>query len=290
MMYEQWEQDPSSVHASWHAYFSGLDNDGNSSFELPPSIGQSSYEKKLEQISELLAGGAKAEVGAPTGSVRTSVETANVYRLIRAHQTHGHLMADVDPIGLAKAYENDPELTAKFRYPSENMRSVLDYKTYGFTEADLDKTYYIDLAHSGAILSKRKDWKLRDLIEAYQNAYCKKIGVEFMHINNREELQWIRNKFENLQYESLSEPERVHMFSRLNWSHFFQEWFSRKLNTHKRFGLEGCESFVPGLKFLVDKLASHGAETFVIGMPHRGRLNVLANVVKKPLETIMAEF
>lgn len=174
MMYEQWEQDPSSVHASWHAYFSGLDNDGNSSFELPPSIGQSSYEKKLEQISELLAGGAKAEVGAPTGSVRTSVETANVYRLIRAHQTHGHLMADVDPIGLAKAYENDPELTAKFRYPSENMRSVLDYKTYGFTEADLDKTYYIDLAHSGAILSKRKDWKLRDLIEAYQNATARK--------------------------------------------------------------------------------------------------------------------
>jgi 2-oxoglutarate dehydrogenase E1 component len=78
---------------------------------------------------------------------------------------------------------------------------MLDYKTYGFTEADLEKTYYIDLPHSGAILAKRKDWKLRDLVDAYQNAYCKKIGVEFMHMNNREEQSWIRNKFENLQYE-----------------------------------------------------------------------------------------
>ena len=163
LMYEQWEEDPSSVHASWHAYFSGLDSEGNTSFELPPSIGKSSYDKKLENIQELLAGGE----GAPqvsTGSVRTSVETANVYRLIRAHQTHGHLMADVDPIGLAEAYKGSESLTSKYRFPDENLRAILDYKTYGFAEADLDKTYFIDLPHSGAILARKKDWKLRELI------------------------------------------------------------------------------------------------------------------------------
>jgi 2-oxoglutarate dehydrogenase E1 component len=80
------------------------------------------------------------------------------------------------------------------------------------------------------------------------------------------------------------------MYERLNYSQLFGDFISNKFNTMKRFGLEGCESFIPGLKFAIDKLTSLGAETFVIGMPHRGRLNVLANVVRKPMEVIIAEF
>jgi 2-oxoglutarate dehydrogenase E1 component len=80
------------------------------------------------------------------------------------------------------------------------------------------------------------------------------------------------------------------MYARLNYAQIFGDFISSKFNTMKRFGLEGCESFIPGLKFCIDRLTELGAETFVIGMPHRGRLNVLANVVRKPMEVIMAEF
>lgn len=111
-----------------------------------------------------------------------------------------------------------------------------------------------------------------------------------MHITDREANSWIRNKFESIQYEQLNEDKKLKMFDRLNWAFAWGEFLSQKYNTAKRFGLEGCESFIPGLKFSIDKLTELGAETFIIGMPHRGRLNVLANVVRKPMEQIMAEF
>lgn len=111
-----------------------------------------------------------------------------------------------------------------------------------------------------------------------------------MHLADRDANSWIRHKFESIQYDKPSEEKRLKMFDRLNWAHAWGEFLSVKYNTSKRFGLEGCEAFVPGLKFSIDKLTELGAETFVIGMPHRGRLNVLANVVRKPMEQIMAEF
>ena len=80
------------------------------------------------------------------------------------------------------------------------------------------------------------------------------------------------------------------MYTRLNWSHQWGAFMASKFNTMKRFGLEGCEAFVPGLKFCIDSAVEEGARTFVIGMAHRGRLNTLANVVRKPMEVIMAEF
>jgi len=82
----------------------------------------------------------------------------------------------------------------------------------------------------------------------------------------------------------------VHMYERLNWSHSWGAFMAGKFNTMKRFGLEGCESFVPGLKYMIDSATENGARVFVIGMAHRGRLNTLANVVRKPMEVIMAEF
>ena len=111
-----------------------------------------------------------------------------------------------------------------------------------------------------------------------------------MHIEDVQICDWIREQFEELIYEDLSESQKVHMYTRLNWSHQWGAFMAGKFNTMKRFGLEGCESFVPGLKYLIDRATEHGARTFVIGMAHRGRLNTLANVVRKPMEVIMAEF
>lgn len=88
----------------------------------------------------------------------------------------------------------------------------------------------------------------------------------------------------------MTDKEKLHLYDRLNWSHDFGLFLSQKFNTYKRFGLEGCESFVPGIKVCIDEACEFGATDFIIGMPHRGRLNVLTNVVRKPLEVIFAEF
>ena len=160
----------------------------------------------------------------------------------------------------------------------------MDYKHYGFTEADLDREFYVDIPELAGILSRKKNWKLRDLIDSYKNAYCGKIGVEYMHIPDRETCNWIRNAFEGIQFETISKESRIMNLDRILWAEMFGNFLESKFNTSKRFGLEGCESFIPGLKYATEELKVHGCERVVIGMPHRGRLNVLANVVRKPLE------
>ena len=130
---------------------------------------------------------------------------------------------------------------------------------------------------------------LKDLISAYRETYCKKIGVEFMHIESREVCDWIRKEFEALQFETIPDEEKKYMYKHLNEAHAWGEFMSSKFNTMKRFGLEGCESFIPGLKYCIDSAVERGVREVVIGMPHRGRLNTLANVVRKPREVIMAE-
>jgi 2-oxoglutarate dehydrogenase E1 component len=138
-------------------------------------------------------------------------------------------------------------------------------------------------------MSKKKDWVLRDLIATLENTYCKKIGIEFMHMSDRNAQKWIREKFEDLQFSNLTVDEKVHMFERLNWADAWGNFLAKKFNTVKRFDLQGNWSFIPGLKFLIDKMSELGGETYIMGMAHRGRLNTLANVVRKPAEVLMAE-
>lgn len=111
-----------------------------------------------------------------------------------------------------------------------------------------------------------------------------------MHIADRAQCNWIRDKFEGLQFEKIPNETRILNLDRLMWADQFGLFLANKFNTYKRFGLEGCESFIPGLKVAFDSLVANGVEKVVIGMPHRGRLNVLGNVVRKPLEQIFAEF
>ena len=170
------------------------------------------------------------------------------------------------------------------------MRALVDYKTYGFTEFDLDREFYVDAPELAGLLRRKKNWKLRELIDAYKNAYCQKIGVEFMHIHDRDQCNWIRDRFEGLQYQTVPPEKKIQNFERLIWATEFGNFLENKFNTLKRFGLEGCESLIPGLKVAIDTLVDRGTEKVIIGMPHRGRLNVLANVVRKPLEVIFAEF
>lgn len=204
--------------------------------------------------------------------------------------THGHMKADIDPLQLYETYKHFPTFASKFKLPMTQVDDLLDYKAYGFTEQDLDREFHVDAPQLAGLLKRKKQWKLRELIESYQKAYCGKIGVEYMHIQSREQCNWIRDHFEGLQFETIPNDYKILNYDRLIWANEFQNFLANKFNTMKRFGLEGCESFIPGLKTAFDTLVTAGVEKVVIGMPHRGRLNMLGNVVRKPLEQIFSEF
>jgi 2-oxoglutarate dehydrogenase E1 component len=203
---------------------------------------------------------------------------------------YGHLIANLDPLELKKHYGHIPSMCTKFNFPTEQILSVLDYRTYGFTEADLEKEFKFKQPYKGCVSDKQSTWKLKDLIQVYRNAYCKNIGVEFMHILDTEKCNWIREKFESLQFNPLTREEKLKLFERINETHAFADFIAQKFNTMKRFGIEGVDAFIPGLECFIERAVEKDARTFIIGMPHRGRLNCLANVVQKPKDVIFAEF
>jgi len=118
--------------------------------------------------------------------------------LLHAFENVGHLVADVDPLKLQEVYKDIESFSQKFRFPQGPLLALLDYKEYGFTEADLDREFYIEVSHKSGILAQKKIWKLKDIIAAYKTAYCGKIGVEFMHIPEKEVCDWIRVNFEGI--------------------------------------------------------------------------------------------
>ena len=118
--------------------------------------------------------------------------------LLRAFMTHGHFNADIDPLELQKHYKHIPSVAKKYRFPDEKMQAMTDPKTYGFTEEDLDKEINYKSPFGGEIVQKKTKWKLGELIEAYKNAYCGKIGAQFMHIEDREKCDWIRQHIEEV--------------------------------------------------------------------------------------------
>ena len=131
---------------------------------------------------------------------------------------------------------------------------------------------------------------LREILRRLENVYCQHIGIEYMFINNLEQCNWIRQRFEQPGIMELSADQKRNLLARLTRSHKFEEFLAKKWSSEKRFGLEGCEVLIPAMKQIIDKSSEFGVESIVMGMPHRGRLNVLANVCRKPLEQIFAQF
>jgi len=244
----------------------------------------------MDEILTLLKQGGGSGAVSGVAADRAAKEAVALAALLNAYETVGHLVADLDPLKILEVYKDNKAVQEKYFVPTQSLMDSLDYKSYGFTEQDLEREFHIELPHKSSILQQKKIWKLRDVIEAYRTAYCGKVGVEFSHIPERDICDWIRVNFEGIQYNRMTDVEKLSLYDRLNWSHDFGLFLSQKFNTMKRFGLEGCESFIPGMKVCIDAAVNNGATEFVVGMPHRGRLNVLTNVVRKPLEVIMAEF
>ncbi|KAJ7855883.1 2-oxoglutarate dehydrogenase complex E1 component mitochondrial precursor [Mycena olivaceomarginata] len=265
-MYRHWRQDPKSVHVSWDVYFSGLDKGIPSSqaFQPPPRH----FPVPADGAPALHAGGG----GELDDHLKAQL-------LVRAYQVRGHHVADLDPLGLL-----DADL-ADVRPPE------LELSHYGFTERDLEKQITLGpgiLPHFAN--EDRKSMSLQEIIKLCKRIYCGAVGIQYVHIPDKEQCDWIRERVEIPKPWNYTVDEKRMILDRLIWSESFEKFIASKYPNEKRFGLEGCEALIPGMKALIDRSVDHGVKHVTIGMPHRGRLNVLGNVIRKPIEAILNEF
>lgn len=275
-MYLQWKKDPQSVHISWQVYFKNMESGDmpiSRAFTPPPSLVPSSNQTVVN-----LAAGAGVGIGEGTDVTNH----LKVQLLVRAYQARGHHKAKIDPLGIRNANKSG----------FGNIRpKELELDYYQFTEKDLDTEYTLG---PGILPRFKRDGRekmtLREIVAACEQIYCGSYGVEFIHIPDREKCDWLRERLEVPQPFKYSIDEKRRILDRLIWSSSFEAFLATKYPNDKRFGLEGCETLVPGMKALIDRSVDYGVKDIVIGMPHRGRLNVLSNVVRKPNESIFSEF
>ncbi|HWF41600.1 MAG TPA: multifunctional oxoglutarate decarboxylase/oxoglutarate dehydrogenase thiamine pyrophosphate-binding subunit/dihydrolipoyllysine-residue succinyltransferase subunit, partial [Acidothermaceae bacterium] len=191
---------------------------------------------------------------------------ARVIELIHAYRVRGHLMADTNPLEFEMRKHPD-----------------LDIVNHNLTLWDLDREFATGGFGGVAVM------KLRDILGVLRDSYCRTIGIEYMHISDPEQRRWIQDRIE-LAHSKASREEQLYILNRLNVAEAFETFLQTKYVGQKRFSLEGAETVIPLLDAALAKAADDGLDEVVIGMPHRGRLNVLANIVGKPYAKIFNEF
>ncbi|MER2520725.1 MAG: 2-oxoglutarate dehydrogenase E1 component [Bdellovibrionales bacterium] len=278
-MFRRYQENPASVEAGWQAFFASLGVDTRSALEdsfdtvLPATEDPTDAvlfqppERPAAPMSVLSGARVAASVGAfPDGALLDSIRAI---MLIRVYRVRGHLLANLDPLNLAAR-----------PYPSE-----LNPKTYGFSEQDMDRPIYIDgmLGFQSA--------SLRQILARLQATYCSTIGVEFMHIQDPGQKAWIQERIE----QSQNRPQydgatKRRILKNLTQAEAFEKFLATKFVGVKRFGLEGGEAMIPALDAAIARAASQGLREVVIGMAHRGRLNMLTNVLGKPFTAMFAQF
>ena len=249
-MYESWLQDPKSVHESWDKYFRSQD---------------------MEDFDAM----------SKTG-VREIDDHLSVQDIIRAYQMRGHLAAQLDPLNMNAAHINSRVVKGLPDKPEIVLRH------YKLKDDDMYRKFR--LPESTYIGGDSPVLTLQEILKRLENVYCNHIGVEYMFINSPEQLFWLKQAFETPGVSDLSKEQKRVLLARLVRSHKFEEFLAKKYPGDKRFGLEGCEVLIPAMKTVIDKSSDLGVDSFNIGMPHRGRLNVVANVCRKPLEDIFNQF
>ncbi len=198
----------------------------------------------------------------------SSTRQDRVDQLIRAYRVRGHLMAQLDPLGLPK-----------------DVFTELNPAYYGFGQADLDMLFSVTTIPGKKVMS------LRDIIAHLRKTYCRSIGVQFYHIDDLETKNWLQNRMESTQNTiNLSQEQQIRILTKLTDAEIFEQFIHRKFIGAKRFSLEGAESLIPLLDMAIEKAGDLGVDEVVIGMAHRGRLNVLANVMGKNPRQIFREF
>jgi len=275
-MYLSWMNDPTSVHPSWQSYFKAVQADAppGAAFQAPPSLASSAVYKVEGSV-----GGVPAAANAQDTRVAVDKHLA-VENLVRAYQVRGHFNANLDPLGISEG----PSSFAATAWNDED--SVLVPSAMN-TMDDSEVFRIPDKCHIGK--EGETELPLGEIKKRLHEAYCGSIGVEFMHITSQEQKEWIRKKFETPHPMSTPDEQRLTL-ERLVRSTKFEEFLAKKWVSEKRFGLEGLEMIIPCMKTLIDTFSLMGGRSFVMGMPHRGRLNVLANIIRKDLDQIFCQF
>lgn len=266
-MYEQFLADPDSVSDSWRRYFRGL---GDSQGEVPHSPVVRRL-KEVTRVSPRFRGNGKAHGVRAPGPSAASEKQAAVSRLIQVYSLRGHQIADIDPLGLME----------------RPVPGVLKLDYLGLTEADMDTEFFTGgLAGTG-----NRRMKLRDIRALLEQIYCGKIGAEFAHMSRSRERLWLRKRFEQgMVSGDLTTEERLWTLEQLTSAEGIERYLHTRFVGQKRFSMEGGESFIPMLDDLIQRGGESGIGEFVIGMAHRGRINVLVNVLGKPPEELFEEF
>ena len=279
----RFDKDPSSVDEGWRAFFAGLSDREAAgrpaaSWQRPdwpiPANGElvsaldaswPATQKALETKIRQKAEGAVSELQV-TEATRDSV---HALMMIRAYRMRGHLHADLDPLHLAKPGDHE-EL-----HPS----------SYGFTEADYDRKIFIDGVLGLEFAT------LREMLEILRRTYCSTLGVEFMHISDPAEKLWIQERIEGPDKQISFTPEGARaILNKLVEAEGFEKFIDVKYTGTKRFGLDGGEALIPALEQIIKRGGALGVQEIVFGMAHRGRLNVLSQVMGKPHRAIFNEF
>ncbi len=288
-LYARYQDNPSSVEADWQAFFQNL-KDGNGADPEPtgPSWKRADWplpadgnnivgafageEVELERHLERKIRGTAQSLGVDlTGDLALSAtrDSVRALMLIRSFRVRGHLAANLDPLGLEK----------KVAHPE------LDPTSYGFTRRDFDRRIFLDHVLGLEFAT------ITEMMEILNRTYCSTIGVEFMHISTPEEKGWIQERMEGKDKEVSFTPEgKKAILSKLIESESFEKFIDVKYTGTKRFGLDGAEAAVPALEQIIKRGGNLGVQDIILGMPHRGRLNVLANVMGKPYRAIFNEF
>ena len=285
-LYERYLDDPGSVDLRWQNFFKTLEDDPR---QLMREQQGASWAPRSETIVGHAAVAPLAEHMAPeerrssqaaqqaaiqerqsSSRVReATLDSLRALMLIRAYRVRGHLHANLDPLGLT-----EPEPHAE-----------LDPATYGFTEKDWDREIFINYVLG------QETATLRTIMQILRETYCGSIGLEFMHIQDPEEKSWLQERIERIRNQtSFTDEGKRAILNRLIETEGFERYLDKKFTGTKRFGLDGGESLVPAMEQIFKRGSQLGISEIIIGMAHRGRLNVLANVMGKPFQAILNEF
>ncbi len=289
-LYARYQDDQTSVADEWRDYFRGLKDDAG---DVRKNAAGASWQSKnwpivtngelvsaldgnwgvVEKIIDRKVRDNAASVGAAmsdTDVLQATRDSVRAIMMIRAYRMRGHLHANLDPLGIAKPIEDYNELSPR---------------TYGFTEADHGRRIFIDnvLGLEYATIPQ--------MLEILERTYCSTLGVEFMHMSDPEEKAWVQSRIEGPDKGIAFTPEgKKAILQKLIEAEGFEQFIDVKYKGTKRFGLDGSESLIPALEQIVKRGGSLGLKEIVLGMAHRGRLNVLSQVMAKPHRAIFHEF
>ncbi len=288
-LYARYEKEPASVDPEWQEFFKSLKDppadilknaDGPSwardNWPLSPRDDlTSALDGNWAQVEKVIGGKLQAKAqarGADLSSADVHQSTRDSVRalmLIRAYRMRGHFHAKLDPLGLEPARDHEE----------------LDPRSYGFTDADLDRKIFLDHVLGLDYAS------LREIVAICERTYCQTLGVEFMHISNGAQKAWIQERIEGPDKEISFTPEgRRAILNKLIEAEGFEKFCDLKFTGTKRFGLDGGKSLIPALEQIIKRGGNLGVKEIVVGMPHRGRLNVLTQVMGKPHRALFHEF